>query len=88
MRSGRDKFEICELILRMLDDSVSPEEFRTFEELLNSDDEVRAMYLSILEGYSHIQKPGSGLRIHMMGGEDEGGFDKELWQMLAKAENE
>ena len=29
MRSGRDKFEICELILRMLDDSVSPEEFPT-----------------------------------------------------------
>ncbi len=88
MKSGRDKFEICELILRMLDDSVSPEEFRAFEDLLKSDDEVRAMYLSILEGYSHIQKPGSGLRINMMGGEDDGGFDQELWQMLARAERE
>lgn len=88
MKSGRDKFEICELILRMLDDSVSPEEFCAFEELLVHDEEVRVMYLSILEGYSHIQKPGSGLRIHVMGGEDEGGFDQELWQMLAKAENE
>ncbi len=88
MRSQRDKFEICELILRMLDGRVSAEEFRAFEELLHSDDEVRTLYLSILEGYSHIQKPGSGLRINMMGGEDDGRFDQELWQMLARAENE
>lgn len=87
MTSEKDKYDICETIIRILDSSISPDEFRLFEKKLNESAEIRSMYMTVLEACAHMQKPGHSFSINALGTDDEDDR-RRLWQSLAKMEKE
>lgn len=88
MQSSKEKYDICETIIRILDGSVSAEEFQIFEKKLNESDEIRSMYMAILEACAHMQKPGNSFCFNAIGGEDDSFLHQELWLSLAKMEKQ
>ena len=88
MISAKEKFEICETILRILDGSVSEGEFKRFEKLLAENEEVRYLYILMLEAFTHLQKPGDSFKMNVIAETAKDGFNSELWQLLAKDEIE
>jgi hypothetical protein len=88
MRSSKEKYELCKLILRVLDGSVTEVEFKQFEKMLVEDNDVRRQYMLMLETYAHLQKPGHSFKMNVMADDTANGFNSEFWQMLAKDEME
>lgn len=87
MKSAKEKFEIFETIVKILDDSITEEEFRLFEKQLAQSEEVRSMYMTMLESYAYIQRPGNSFKISM-GEYDDSLQYQQLLQSLAKSEKE
>lgn len=88
MKSAKEKYDICETVMRILDGSVDPAVFRAFEKQLVDDAESRAMYLALLEACGHLQKPGDSFKINTMGSDDDGFLHERLWKSLARMEKE
>lgn len=86
MKSAKEKYDICETIMRILDGLVTEGEFQLFEKKLIESDEVCSIYMAILEAYTHMKRPGSSFRINAMGGDDDKSPFDELWLSLAKME--
>lgn len=87
MMTSKEKFEICEQILRILDGSVDEIQFARFEKMLQESREARQMYMLMLEAYAHLQKPCPSFKVNVaeITADD---FDDELWQLLARDEME
>ena len=86
MESVREKFEITQTILRILDGSVSPEEFESFEKLLQTRPDVRTFYLSVIENTAQFQKTPGILQWELAEEDEEGLLKQELWLSLAEME--
>jgi hypothetical protein len=87
MESVREQFEICRTILKLLDGSISPEEFKTFETLLRTRPDVRTFYLSIVETSAHFQQSPAVLQEDLTEeDEPENLLKQELWRSLAQME--
>ncbi|HOQ04169.1 MAG TPA: FecR domain-containing protein [Anaerohalosphaeraceae bacterium] len=86
MESVREKFELTRTIVRILDGSVSPEEFDAFEQLLQNNPEVRTFYLSIIENTAHFQKVPGLFQWELSEEGEEGLLKPELWHSLAEME--
>jgi hypothetical protein len=88
MRSSKEKYELCKLILKVLDGSVTENEFKHFEKMLVEYEDVRQHYMLMLETYAHLQKPGHSFKMNIMPDDTANGFNSEFWKMLAKDEME
>lgn len=88
MSSAKDKFDSCETIMRILDGTVTEAAFRVFEKQLNESEDIRLLYMGVLESYAHMQKPGSLFGMNAMADSDDTGFRPDLWRSLAKMEKD
>ncbi|MEJ5260579.1 MAG: LamG-like jellyroll fold domain-containing protein [Anaerohalosphaeraceae bacterium] len=86
MESVREKFEIARIILRILDGSISLEEFESFEKLLQTRLDVRTFYLSIIENTAQFRKTPDILQWELTEEDEEGLLKQELWLSLAEME--
>lgn len=84
MTSAKEKFDFCETIVRILDGTVTPDEFRLFENKLTENADLRDLYITVLEACGHMQKPGHSFSINALPDCDEA----QLWKSLAKMERE
>lgn len=87
MRSSKEKYELCQLVLRTLDGSVTDDEFKRLEQTLVASEDMRLMYLLMLETYAHLQRPCGSFKMNAATDESDG-FNSEFWRMLAKDEKE
>ena len=88
MISAKEKFELCKTILCILDGTVTAAEFKQFEVTLAENEDVRHLYLMMVETYARLQKPGNAFKVNVGVDDMAEGFNSELWQMLAKEEME
>ncbi len=88
MMSAKEKYDLCETTVRILDGSISEDEFRLFEKKLAESAEVRSIYMGVLEAYGYMKKSGHSLRVNTMGREDDSCLRPDLWKSLARAEKE
>lgn len=88
MISAKEKFELCKTILCILDGTVAEAEFKQFEAALVENEDVRHLYLMMLETYARLQKPGDSFKLNVGIDDMAEGFNSELWQLLAKEEME
>ncbi len=86
MESIREQFEICRTIMRMLDGSLSPEDFEAFEKQLQNRPDTRTLYLAVIETCAQLEKSPNMLKWELAEESEEGPLRQELWLSLAKME--
>lgn len=86
MMTAKEKYEVCNTVLRILDGTVKEGEFKQFESLLAQSEEVRYLYIVLLETYAHLQKPGNSFKLNVGAEDMSDGFNSELWHLLSQEE--
>lgn len=87
MSIEKETFKKCELVCRIFEGDVSPEEFQAFEKDLSQDLELLHIYTQVAEFYGHFICPGMPLNFQSVSSQnDEFALDMKFWEQLLEQE--
>ena len=87
MKSEKEIFQQCELICRIFDGDISPEDLREFEVNLCEDSEILNIYAQVAEIHGRLICPSVSVGLAQESGmDDDSILSTELWKQLLESE--
>lgn len=82
MNSPKEKYLLCQLILKFKDETITPGEFELLDKILQESQDNIAFLTQIIELYTQLQRSGEVIQLKA----DNEILNDKLWQVLANEE--